>query len=437
MTIRCSGDHGHANLNTKKKRCHDSLEKLCTSCDAFVNYSNAAKHLKRCQQAAHEDGADNEDEEDEQEEKVVRVTYLAAAWKDDGLPLSQYLGALSPQFPAHLRRTLVDDDSCVDAYDAIWGSLFATNTRFRLVHTYRTLDDVMSAVYKDDLPRELDLLVLGNWMHKLAARDEVAGKGITERFLKALQTLEVDRQIRVFPPLDYVWPLAQKAHYYTRLQRCPLPKQVYAIPTIAVPEGHMWKKRVREFAQQRDAERVIFKRELSELSKHALKMDVASIAVLPGRGEESGFRWMVQPLLSEFEAHPELRMYVIDGRCRWGVATRLVNNPNRDGDDDDDGPLLSMEAVAPGRRTWTDLGGREAAALAEQVVASVKLDHPHGAHFLRVDMVRRRDGGWWINELEIFGSAFIFFSAFDNASEMLEDVVNGTKKWVLDLIAPH
>ncbi len=45
--------------------------------------------------------------------------------------------------------------------------------------------------------------------------------------------------------------------------------------------------------------------------------------------------------------------------------------------------------------------------------------------------------GWWINELEFYGNAFIHFDVFDNASEMLEDVVNGTKKWVLDLIAPH
>ena len=60
-------------------------------------------------------------------------------------------------------------------------------------------------------------------------------------------------------------------------------------------------------------------------------------------------------------------------------------------------------------------------------------DMVHAGKFLRVDMVKRHDGGWWINELEYFGNAFIHFEAFDNASEMLDRIVTCIAGWMLEL----
>jgi hypothetical protein len=129
-----------------------------------------------------------------------------------------------------------------------------------------------------------------------------------------------------------------------------------------------------------------------------------------------------------------MRMYVLDGKCSFGVMTRFKEAPSSDGHD---GPLL-MTATGPGRQNWLRPGGgAEAAAMAEQVVTALCEDQAGAGHFLRVDLIRRSssDGGWWLNELEFFGNAFLMFEAFDNAAELLDATVECTKRWVRALIA--
>jgi hypothetical protein len=166
----------------------------------------------------------------------------------------------------------------------------------------------------------------------------------------------------------------------------------------------------------------MLKRELSETSKHVLRVKASAIGALTGR--TSGFRWMAQPVLEEFAVDREFRMYVINGTCKWGVATRFVN------EDNGGGVILEKIACAPGRKMWDKGGGKEAAIIAAQVVEVVSQEAVYASKFLRVDMVRRKGGGWWINELEYFGNAFIHFESFDNAPEMLEQVVAGVTSWL-------
>jgi hypothetical protein len=135
---------------------------------------------------------------------------------------------------------------------------------------------------------------------------------------------------------------------------------------------------------------------------------------------------MAQPLLSEFDKYPEFRMYVINGRCCWGVATRFV----KDDDEEGGGVTLEKNACAPGRKAWEVDGGKEAAFVAEQVVKAVSQEMVHASLFLRVDMVKREGGGWWINELEYFGNAFIHFEAFDNSPDMLDEMIGCVSSWV-------
>lgn len=120
-------------------------------------------------------------------------------------------------------------------------------------------------------------------------------------------------------------------------------------------------------------------------------------------------------------------MYVLDGRCTFGVMTRF---------DPGSGDMLMM-ATGPGRSNWTkEGGGAEAAVLAEQVVEAIRQDQPGAGHFMRVDLVRCSDGSgrWWLNELEFFGNAQLIFEVFDNASDLLEATVECTKRWVRLLI---
>ena len=138
---------------------------------------------------------------------------------------------------------------------------------------------------------------------------------------------------------------------------------------------------------------------------------------------------MAQPALVEFQEQEEFRMFVINGQCRWGVATRFMEGGGGNG------VVLQKEACAPGRQMWDAGGGKEAGFIAEQVVRAVSADMIHASKFLRVDMVKRCDGlGWWINELEYFGNAFIHFESFDNPSEMLDQLIECVYEWTQQMV---
>jgi hypothetical protein len=450
--VRCSRNYLHESFNLEKKRCRDcsaGLEKRCSVCEKFSSYSNASTHLKKCKQQRQlqqqEDTTVNAigDDEAEGELSKLRVAYVVAAWRQ-GLPSGQYRETLPEGFPEQFRTLLVEDPSgdakCVDAYDAVWGSIFAANGSFECVQYYSCVQELESAIADRKFPDTINVLVVNDWIHQTAAPpfgDEDASGGVSlktrvQNVFNTLRNLEMERGIRVFPPLEYAWYFAQKAHYLNHLQCYTMPIGAHIIPTMTVPSGHHWKKAVRNFICSADPEgaQVMFKREMSETSKHAIKMPINDISSLEGRGD---FCWVAQPCIAEFNEYPEFRMYVINGRCKWGVATRFVNT----GNDGDGGVTISMITVAPGRDIW-DQHGREAASIAEKIVAIVSREQRHAAHFLRVDMVRRLDGqSWWINELEYFGNAFVHFEAFDNSPELLASVIEMTKRWVLEMCQPH
>jgi hypothetical protein len=440
--VHCGKDASHDDLDLRGKRCRDCgcrLEKKCLGCEMVVSYSNTAKHTKTCKGSIV-----TLDEQPEEEENVnvgpdIRVGYLAAQWdvSDGPMPAGQYCAALCKGFPEHFRKLVLEDPTCdgeaivVDAYDAIWGTIFASakgtkekrRRKMKLVHTFHSLDEVFS------LRTAVDLLVVGNWAHPTAFEDESNGKALAQEMYHKLCELEVDRGVRIFPPLDYAWYFAQKVHYYNRLSMMlathlqrDVVEDVHAIPMLPVPTEHFWKKQLQEFAKEHKATELMLKRELSETGRHVRKMKAGALGALEGR--TSGFRWMAQPVLKEFVDEPEFRMFVINGRCCWGVATRFVAREN-------DVVMMEKIACAPGRRVWDVDGGNEAAAAAERVVEIVSKDMLCAAKFLRVDMVKRNGGGWWINELEYFGNAFIHLEVFDNAPEMLDQLVDCVSQWVL------
>jgi hypothetical protein len=453
--LQCSKDGSHEVFDRFAKCCgvcKSSLKKKCFQCSRMVSYSNVARHTKTClekgvgvgivERKRKKEDEDEEEEEEEQEEEQKKeeekeekeqveqtpltVGFLCSEWNVDLgiMPSGQYFGALHEDFPKHFQKLEIDDPTgqmiMVDAYDAIWGTLFAVKSKsFKLVHTFRCLDEVFTV---RSWSSSINILVIGNWAHHVALKDNLNGKSLALDMYHRLQDLEIQEKVRIFPPLDYVWCFAQKVHYYNKLSYLRLPKDSHVIPTIAVSKEHAWKKKLLVFAEELDVKELMLKRELSEMSKHTIKMKVNSLQTLEGRS--SGFNWMAQPVLNEFSVGPEFRMFVIEGTCKWGVATRFIH--------DGDGVSLEKVACAPGRRAWDFEGGSEAARVAEKIVKIVSSNmSTHAARFLRVDMVKRnRNGGWWINELEYFGNAFIHFESFDNASEMLGLLVECVDAWL-------
>ena len=424
--IRCClyQDHEGADLHSKKcSECKASLERLCEGCDKFTNYSNFHVHKKACdhkKKAATTVAA-------VQKKKKVRFAFLASSWsykkgQEPVGPLGQYCGDLPVGFPKGIRRKEImdpsGDNSFVDVYDALWGFL-ALDADFELVHMFHSLDDVIANAGNH---HELDLLIVGDWVYPSMGATDSA-----EKMHQVLQNLEMDcRGLRVFPPLEYAWYFAHKARFLTRLAKMPLNSLlVKPIPTLPVSTGHFWKPKVKEFAKEHGVEKVMLKRDFSDRGRHVKEMDVNALEALAGR---DSIRWFAQPFLTEFSVNPEMRMYVIDGKCTFGCITRFVHK------EEDGSSHLSTVATAPGRQTWS-CGGKEAAAVAEHVVQIIGRDQAHALRFLRVDLVKRGDNnGWWLNELEFFGNAHILLEVFDNAPELLELILASTKKWIKEAI---
>ncbi len=444
--VQCGKDARHA-ISLRAKRCREcrcGLWKMCSGCSKLVSYSNHAKHAKKCTpEGASNDNESSVEEQPKEEDDFsspLRIGYLASQWNfDEGvMPAGQYRFSVCDNFPEHFKKLVLNGDptgeeTVHDAYDALWGTIFAQHSdSFELMHTFESLEEVLEA--GTELLQGLDVVVLGNWAHPTALQDETNGSKQTMELYHKLEELEIANGVRIFPPLDYVWYFSRKVHYYNKLSSLGsllAAQSAYVIPTMAVPTSRQWKKQLKEFANRNATSELMLKREMSEMRLHTKAYNVTRLpSSLAGR--ENGFHWMAQPVLQEFKHEPEFRMYVVNGKCQWGVSTHFVGND----DDKDGGVTLEKTACAPGRATWEAYhGGKEAASVAEHVASIICKDMVHASMFIRVDMVKRRDGGWWINELEYFGNAFIHFEAFDNASEFLGTLTTCMSRWLQDLVS--
>ena len=56
----------------------------------------------------------------------------------------------------------------------------------------------------------------------------------------------------------------------------------------------------------------------------------------------------------------------------------------------------------------------------------------HARHFIRVDLIKKSAGEWYINELEPFGNAFLHFEVASDAYEIFPVLVDQVKRWMLE-----
>jgi hypothetical protein len=176
-----------------------------------------------------------------------------------------------------------------DAYDVLWGTISMDVAHYEMARVYQSLDELLTAIEERTLPEGLDLLVMGNWIHPTAHTEDsksavelsllarivwsvVCAESFSFRLLlRSLHDLELDLQLRVFPPLDYAWYFAQKALCMMRAgQLLPMSLAVQPIPTLPVSLGRTWKLQVQEFARTHGATKLMFKREISECKEHAV-----------------------------------------------------------------------------------------------------------------------------------------------------------------------
>merc|ERR1711916_203035 len=145
----------------------------------------------------------------------------------------------------------------MDSYDAVFAHI-AADAGFELVRLFNTwmeLQDLVmatSALSVVQMLENVDVLVIPNWVHTVAQRDDGNAKRVYD-WQQRLYKLELECNVRVFPPLDYSMFFAFKDQYYRYLLRTPMPTTLglllEPIPTSFISATQRgWKDQAKQFA---------------------------------------------------------------------------------------------------------------------------------------------------------------------------------------------
>jgi hypothetical protein len=350
---------------------------------------------------------------------------LASQWefrKDDAegggndpfvhAPRGQYWGGRPPGCPhAEAFRVYEVQDRTMrgvvwmDANDAIFAEIACDKDGFTLVKTFAKWEDVAKHMRNGTLARELkgcDLLVLGSWIFDVLDECDSNVLQTAAEWLEKFQQFELESGCRIFPPLSYTWYFSRKELYYHHLSRVvePPARTIPCVFVLPSDNGERWKEEVKW-------ERVVLKRSLSEYKQHHIVLNKKQVPRF--RLKTEGAAWLMQPFLKEFSKYREVRLYIVDGVFLFGVETCF---------DEETGDSLQFP-----------LGKCVDAVVVAQKVVNTVSEHCHqdAKHFLRVDMVQCDSGGWYLNELECFGTASI---RLEEAHDALPKMVHCIKTWM-------
>ena len=426
---QCKTDVSHTQFDRRKSKCGcgSPLVVSCGVCEKLFSYAHFKQHEKGCQQIG--EGGDRHDIVP----RTVRFAYLQSDWKFSGQngfetqPKGQFWDGLpngAPVFRVHkVTDRSMPGQEWMDSYDAVFAHI-ASDETFECVHIFkdwqevRTLVNATSPLSAVKALAGVNLIVLGNWVHDIVLKDGEASHEAIMVWHQRLERLELELDCRIFPPLDYIMYFARKEVYYRHLGRSTLPISLECIPTLFI--SHLqksWKKDSVEFVG--DAEAIVFKRSVSErkLHMHLVKKDAIKSLVLFDRGTK-GLTWLVQPDIPQFREYNEIRLYFVGGNLLWGVTSNFDAN----GD-------IALFAFGKGLHggEWDSALVHAAKTLVELVATRL---NTHARHFLRVDLIKKCDGRWYINELEPFGNTFLHMEVNSDSYEFFPRLVAEIKEWM-------
>jgi hypothetical protein len=274
--VCCRKNGDHSSLDRKHSKCNDCDARLvvtCSFCKKTVSYSFITKHEEACGRKT----AETENEQVARRQR--RIAYVSSDWElgEDGfvtMPRGQYPGGLPANFTeavgadVTLRVHSIDDPSTrgeqwMDTYDAIIGHIACdVDNNFELVRVFEDWTELSDLLSTTGAFADIDILIVGNWIHDVVLFDQgdMASVGSWHR---RLEMLEVEADLRVFPPLDYAMHFAFKDVYYRHLLRMQFPAglPLHCIPTSFIaPEQQGWKKVAKELASEHAVDSVVFKR---------------------------------------------------------------------------------------------------------------------------------------------------------------------------------
>ena len=440
--VECKNDVSHVDFDRKKSNCAcgSPLVAVCGVCCLKFGYNHIKRHEERCRPSnaivydvqvvkfAYLQSDWELGEKEEQEETGFQTQPKGQYW--DGLPTNLREDSVARRLRTHkVHDASMSDMEWMEAYDVLFAHV-AADAAFELVRIFdwkslKTLIWSSSFTHIVDQLKDIDILVVGNWIHNVVCNDG----GDVSKWYARLRQIELDANCRVFPPLDYAMFFAHKEHYYSYLQRMLAAHPIHSlqrIPTTFIsPTQRAWKHQAIDFAKKHTSSCLVFKRSISERTHHVQFVSQEHIAGcrLADRGM-GGMSWLVQPKLAEFEQHNEIRLYFVGATFLWGVTS---NFENKDGS-------ISLFAFGKGRHggEWSDQLVASVQLLVQSVISRLQT---HARHFLRVDVIKsnEKNGMWYVNELEFFGNAFLHLEVMDDAYELFPVLVSQVKDWMKEL----
>ena len=433
---KCPVDNAHKAGSRSCTECGVTVKTPCRFCEKWLSSASVSLHELKCmkrpvQKTAETDKRREEDEDGEEDvensakkkkkekKAVLRVLYVASTRNAELVRGSHFVEEKSAS--TWLDFCEVTDGRVggylVDVYDAIAASL-EEECAIEIVATLRNRAQLRDAIAKKEtLAEGADLLFWPNWMFESGRDGDKSNMDAVLQWVELLRQYETSQKCLIFPPIDYCHLFGRKELWFGIAQhRFPKTGPFRLIPTHVVfgPWTDREISNVRSLAQKNNALRLVFKRTIGERSERVYDcvdsdLNEQQMAMLKKKGLGK-FPFLVQPFLNDFYKFPEYRVYVIDGgEYLFGVQSWIEKGEikyssfKEKGCDDED----------------------EARAVACSVA---KLFQREANHFLRVDLVRSFEGGWWINELEFFGNAHILLSVHGN--EVLARLTKTIKEWI-------
>jgi hypothetical protein len=312
-----------------------------------------------------------------------------------------------PWLTVHRGKT-AEGEYWVDAYDALFATL-QKRGHCNLVCVGRDRKALKARIEGQEALTEgsVDVLVWPNWLFELGKAPDALNE-----WVELLRQYERVHRCVLFPPVEYALFFARKDVWTHRASQLGLP----TIPThYAYPKRGKWRAGVAAFAQEQGTTHLVMKRALGECARHVFCHVMVgakgSLSGLPKTLEE--WPYLVQPYVDEFDQRPELRLYVLDGVLAWGLESRWT-----------------VESGALEYDDWTESRWPGAHALAERVAQTLAQSCcGEAGRFLRVDMIQRSDGTWYVNEAEFFGNAHLLFPSVGSQQQM-DRLVEVIRRWL-------
>jgi hypothetical protein len=359
----------------------------------------------------------------------LNVGYVIPAWYLDTPHGALSLTHLNYSYPkggtdvlnkCHIQQIFEGEDeeylSSFDGIVHILGSERAFN--IKIVKVWESLDALKTDVDGNNVPENLDALILLGWLH-IEGRvfDQEDGMKAKERVQsfheQYLMRLRREHGIRIVPSPEYCMTIARKTNYYSQLNAFLKNNTrilVKTIPTVFLPPGNdCAPRKLSNDLIAKGWDQVVFKNDYGGMGKRNTVIEAKKWGTIRDiLNAATNDDMMVQPVMKCFDEGRELKLIFVEGAFLMGWACSKHANGGQKS------TLLSN--VFRDEGLWKAFKLEDAIAIGSEMVEKMAKNlAPEACRFLRVDLIHDLESNcWFVNELEYFGDTHILLESTQN-----------------------